>query len=240
LVKSLPPCFLLHAPLSHLKEDLRLLEEFLGDGELYRLHVRKLNGVYRVAIITRDRPGLFADIAGAFALHHLDIRMARIFTLANGVVIDVFDVASPYGEIWWPEVEETIGKALKQEIEIESQLKKTKPLVVPVKKPLKEPKITVAIDNTTSDFFTIVEVFAPDYVGLLYHLAKALTAFGLDIQRAFISNRVDLASDVFYVRTLEGEKLLEDEALQLKAYLEESLMKFCQKETASPSIQKLH
>ncbi len=240
LIETLPPCFLLHAPLEYLEEEIQLIKDFLEEEGLYRLQIRRLNGVYRVAIVTRDRPGLFADIAGAFAVHHLDIRTARIFTLSNGVVIDVFDIASPYGEIWWPEVEETIGKALHQEVDLEKLLRKTKPLVAPTLRILRETTVTVRVDNESSDFFTIVEVFAPDCVGLLYHLAKALTAFGLDIQRAFISNRVDLASDVFYVRTLEGEKLFEDEALKLKAYLEDTLMKFCQKETASPSSQKLH
>ncbi len=240
LIDILPPCFLLHAPLEHLEEELQLVEDFLAQKGPYRFQVRRLNGVYRVAVVTRDRPGLFADLSGAFALHHLDIRTARIFTLPNGVVIDVFDVTSPYGEIWWPEVEETLAKALRGEVDLPSLLRASKPLVTSRHRPVKGLELNVRVDNDSSDFFTIVEIFAPDIPGLLYHLAQALSAHGLDIQRAFVSNRVDQAFDVFYVRTLEGEKLDPDQAQELKDSLERQLLELCQKETATPSTTKLH
>ncbi len=235
LVTNLPPCFILHAPLSQISEELRLVKDFLAGQDPYRLKIKRLNGVYRVVIVTCDRPGLFADLTGAFVLHHLNICTARIFTLADGTVIDIFDVSGPYGEIWWPEVEQTIEGAIKQEIDLESLLKRAKPLMASVKKLLKSSEVSVRVDNVSSDFFTVVEIFAPDCMGLLYHLAKALTLWGLDIQRAFISNRADLASDVFYVRTLEGEKLQEEEISELKTYLEKILSKICQKEMAALS-----
>ncbi len=229
LVDTLPPCYLLHAPVEEIKQELRLLEGFRKNGGIFRFLVRRLNGVYRVLIITRDRPGLFARLAGAFALHHLDIRSARIFTLTDGTVLDVFEVAAPYGEIWWEEVQETISKTLSTEKdeELERRLKSLKPLVCTFKKPEKEPEIHVRLDNLQSDFFTIVEVFAPDKLGLLYFLAKALYRWPVNIERAFISNRADLASDVFYVRTLEGEKLPDEELPDLKAYLEGLLREIC-------------
>ena len=229
LVDTLPPCYILHAPLEEIKNELYLLEEFKKDGGLFRLLVKRLNGVYRAVIITRDQPGLFAKLAGAFALHHLDIRSARIFTLTDGTVLDVFEVAAPYGEIWWEEVQDTITRILaaEKDEELERRLKDLKPLVCAIKKPEKEPEISVRLDNLQSDFFTIIEVFAPDKLGLLYFLAKALYKWPVNIERAFISNKADLASDVFYVRTLEGEKLPDEELPDLKAYLEGLLKKIC-------------
>jgi len=227
LVEILPPCYLIHAPLPEIEEELHLVEDFRKEKGLFRLQVKRLNGHYRLTIITRDRPGLFADLAGAFALHHLDIRSARIFTFTDGTVLDVFEVAGPYGEIWWPEVEETLERVLAQKLDLETMVKEIKPLVCALKKPSKAPEITVNINNRQSDFFTIVEIFAPDRLGLLYFLAKALSSWPVDIQRAFISNRADLASDVFYVRTLEGEKLSEEELPELKTYLERLLTEIC-------------
>ncbi len=236
LVEILPPCFLLHAPLPQISEELRLIEEFRKNPSLYRIHIRRLNGSYRVIVITQDRRGLFADLTGAFVIHHLEICAARIFTLTDGTVIDIFDVASPYGDIWWPEVEQTLEKAIKQEIDLEKHLKNAKPLITSFKKLTKPSDIIVRVENISSDFFTVVEIFAPDVVGLLYYLAKALTIWGLDIQRAFISNRADLASNVFYVRTNEGEKICEEELPELKAYLEKRLFELCEKEAVKPSI----
>ncbi len=236
LIEILPPCFILHAPLFQISEELKLIEEFRREPGLYRLQIRRLNGIYRIVVVTHDRPGLFADLAGAFLLHHLDIRTARIFTLTDGTVIDIFDVASPYGDIWWPEVEHTLERAIKLEIELEKLLKNAKPLVTSFKTPIRGCDITVRVENTSSDFFTVVEIFAPERVGLLYFLAKALSTWGLDIQRAFISNRADLASNVFYVRSIDGEKISEEELPQLKNYLETRLFGLYEKEAVKELI----
>ncbi len=238
LVEILPPCYLVHAPLPEIEEELKLVGEFREGKDLFRIKVKRLNGHYRLTIITRDRPGLFADLTGAFALHHLDIRSARIFTFTDGTVLDVFEIAGPYGEVWWPEVEETLGKVLSGKLDLESLVRKIKPLVCTIRKPQKSPEIIVNLNNTQSDFFTIVEVFAPDRLGLLYFLAKSLSSWPVDIQRAFISNRADLASDVFYVRTLEGEKLAEEELPELKTYLKKLLTELCAPEGPKPLLSE--
>ncbi len=233
LIDNLPPCYLLHAPLEEIRDELFLLKDYKREKGAFRLLVKRLNGVYRAVVITQDRPGLFARLTGAFALHHLDIRSARIFTLTDGTVLDVFEVAAPYGEIWWEEVRKTIAQILSAEKdeELERRLKDLKPLVCSLRRPEKEPEIHVQLDNIQSDFFTIVEIFAPDKQGLLYFLAKALYKWPVNIERAFISNRADLASDVFYVRTLEGEKLSDEELPDLKAYLEGLLKELCPAKT---------
>jgi UTP:GlnB (protein PII) uridylyltransferase len=47
-------------------------------------------------------------------------------------------------------------------------------------------------------------------VGLLYRIASALHAEQLDIHHARIATNPDGAVDVFYVRTLAGEKVATD------------------------------
>ena len=56
-------------------------------------------------------------------------------------------------------------------------------------------------------FFSLVEVRAPDQVGLLYRIGHALHALDLDIHQARIDTHPEGALDVFYVRDLNGEKL---------------------------------
>jgi [protein-PII] uridylyltransferase len=53
----------------------------------------------------------------------------------------------------------------------------------------------------------VVEVRAPDQVGLLYRIAHALHELGLDIHQARIATHPEGALDVFYVWDLNGEKL---------------------------------
>ena len=69
----------------------------------------------------------------------------------------------------------------------------------------------VVMDNESSDFFTVIEIFAEDRMGLLYQITHTLYTLRLDIRIAKIATKGDLIADVFYVRDLEGQKV-EDKA----------------------------
>jgi [protein-PII] uridylyltransferase len=64
----------------------------------------------------------------------------------------------------------------------------------------------VLVDNESSSFFTIIEVTAWDFPGLLFKITDALFRCQLDIWVAKIATRVDQVVDVFYVRSFDGEK----------------------------------
>jgi len=65
----------------------------------------------------------------------------------------------------------------------------------------------IEIDNHTSSFFTIVEVFAEDFPGLLFSITDALFRCQLDVWVAKIATNVDQVVDVFYVRDFDGQKV---------------------------------
>ena len=79
----------------------------------------------------------------------------------------------------------------------------------------------VRIDNTSSSFFTIVEVFAYDFPGLLFSIADALFRCELDIWVAKIATKVDQVVDVFYVRDITGQKV---DAAERVAAIREAVM----------------
>jgi [protein-PII] uridylyltransferase len=59
--------------------------------------------------------------------------------------------------------------------------------------------VSVAVDNSISDTHTVVEVKAPDRVGLLYLVTRAFADEGVNIATAKIATDRDQALDVFYV-----------------------------------------
>ena len=65
------------------------------------------------------------------------------------------------------------------------------------------------MDNEASDFFTIVEVYTHDFPGLLFNVTDALFRCKLDIWIAKIGTKVDQVVDVFYVRDLDGQKIID-------------------------------
>lgn len=63
------------------------------------------------------------------------------------------------------------------------------------------------MDNESSDFFTLIEIFAEDRLGILYRITHTLFKLRLDIRVAKIATKGDLIADVFYVRDVEGQKV---------------------------------
>ena len=56
-------------------------------------------------------------------------------------------------------------------------------------------------------FFTIIEVFTYDFPGLLFAITHVLYLQGIDVRIAMAATKVDQVVDIFYVKTLQNEKL---------------------------------
>jgi [protein-PII] uridylyltransferase len=85
------------------------------------------------------------------------------------------------------------------------------------------------VDNSLSDTRTVVEVRAPDRVGLLYLVTRALAREGLNIATAKIATDLDQALDTFYTTDAAGGKIDDPERIALlRAAVVEAL------ETGSP------
>ncbi len=65
----------------------------------------------------------------------------------------------------------------------------------------------VTVDNTISPQYTIIDITAPDRMGLLFSITYALFQLRLEIHLAKITTNVDQVLDVFYVTDLTGGKV---------------------------------
>ncbi|MUM77319.1 [protein-PII] uridylyltransferase [Pseudodesulfovibrio sp. F-1] len=167
----------------------------------------------RLTLAALDRPGLFAVMAGALALHGVNILAAELFTWADGTAVDVFTVTQPPDALFldevWPRVSRSISLALTNRLDLESRLaeRRRSPLARNGLSPRLRP--LVAIHNRDSDAFTVVEVAAPDRIGFLHDMARALAAHGLSIHLAKIATIKGRAADIFHVRHRSGGRLTE-------------------------------
>ena len=66
---------------------------------------------------------------------------------------------------------------------------------------------TVRVDNTASGRSTVVEVRAPDRLGVLYRITRAFADLDLDIRSAKIDTLGHEVVDSFYLRTSSGNKV---------------------------------
>ncbi|SPD71929.1 Bifunctional uridylyltransferase/uridylyl-removing enzyme [uncultured Desulfobacterium sp.] len=187
-------------------------------GFLLDTREKPADGCWEIIFTAKDRPGVFSELAGVFALNNINILSADIYTWRDGTVVDIFRVSRPldpiHPEETWHKVEKDLENTFKGRLSLGYRLgQKARPFVSSEQiRPSRPPKVIT--DNKTSDFFTIIEVFADDRVGLLYEITQVLSALKLDIRIAKIATKADQIADIFYVRDFDGQKI-EDEG-QLK------------------------
>jgi len=110
----------------------------------------------------------------------------------------------------WPKVNSDIERAVDGKLALRARLKeraltyRTRPATAA--RPV-EPKVVV--DNYTSDVATVIEVMAPDGVGVLYRITTALLECDLDIVSAKIETLGSQVVDAFYVRDRKGNKIVD-------------------------------
>jgi [protein-PII] uridylyltransferase len=173
------------------------------------------SGTYEVTFLARDRAGLFSDVAGVMALNNINILSARIYTWRDGTAVDIFTVTPPldplHTEEIWERIKRDLAETFEGRLPLSERLEqKAEPSLLSRKKTLRR-QTQVIVDNSSSDFFTLIEVFADDRIGLLYQITHALFTLGIDIRVAKIATKGDQVADVFYVLDLEGQKALEEQ-----------------------------
>ena len=171
----------------------------------------KTGNCWEITIVALDRPGLFANIAGVLALNAINILSADIYTWRDGTAVDVLRTSSPLDGLFvqekWIKVKEDLKNVLAGKLSLESIVGNEETPRSPTGLKKLSQKPTVVVDNESSDFFTIIEVYCHDHVVLLYRITHALFELGLDIHSARIATATDQVVDVFYVRDLEGQKI---------------------------------
>ena len=180
---------------------------------------------FQVSMAALDQPGLFAVMAGVLALHDLNILSAEVLTWtglppasthgggngAGNMALDMFVVQEPaeglYLDDLWARVRRAVSYTLLGKLSLEYRLeqKRVSPLSVPSRAPKARSKVRVDFD--ASDFYTVVEIAAPDRLGLLHDLARALASLRLEVHLARIATSAGRIHDSFYVRSEDGQKL---------------------------------
>ena len=185
---------------------------------------------WEVTFLAKDRPGLFSDFAGVMALNNINILSSYIYTWRDGTAVDIFRVTRPLDPIHsdevWAKIKEDLKNTITGKLSLIYRLseKAETSLLSPNKKPSQPPRVIV--DNESSDFFSLIEIFADDHVGLLYLITHTLFSLRLDIRIAKIATNGDQIADVFYVRDLEGQKVEDkDQAVEIQEALLHQLKK---------------
>jgi [protein-PII] uridylyltransferase len=161
-----------------------------------------------VLVVARDRRGLLSQIAGALALGGISILSAQVFTTEDGIAVDLFVVEGAFDpvitEARWREFRTSLRRAVEGSISLEHRVADKRGHYPP---PKVATPLTVRVDNDASDFSTVIEVGAPDRIGLLHDITLAFAELAVDVHVAKVATFDGRVVDAFYVRDPLGRKV---------------------------------
>jgi [protein-PII] uridylyltransferase len=210
-LRRMPRAYLLNVEPARAARHFATIMPPVGANEVRAVQFEGIRpGTYELLVVAQDRSGLLSWIAGSLALAGLSILTAQVFTTEDGVAADLFEVQG----VWEPEVPERrwrefrgmLRRAVDGSISLERRVDE-KRRWYPTPKVLAP--VTVAVDNDASDFATVIEVGAPDRLGLLYDITRTFAELGLDVHLAKVATYEGRVVDSFYVRDAVGRKLSE-------------------------------
>ena len=163
-------------------------------------------------VVTRDYPHALSDICGTITSSGINIIGARIFTRTDGVIIDTFLVVDNEGNALIPaesqrefkrDIKEVIGGGIVVDKLISDYRRRWRR--VRRKAVYAPPRVRML--NDVSSRYTVIDVFATDYTGLLYDITSVLAVHDIDIHTARIGTDEDQVADAFYVQRRGGGKI---------------------------------
>jgi len=169
----------------------------------------------RLTVISPDRPGLFSRSAAVMALNGLDVLTAAAYSNDQGMALEVFQVESSRGPVInWDRVIRDLEKALDGRLALEARLRdRAETYARRPRVPIPPSTPTVTFDNELSDVATVLEVRAPDRIGVLYRITRAIAEVDLDIRSAKVQTLGPDVVDSFYLRDSAGKKVTDPDYL---------------------------
>nr|WP_302477593.1 [protein-PII] uridylyltransferase [Aeromicrobium stalagmiti] len=178
----------------------------------FTLTVEGHQGGSLLTIVTADRQGVMADLAGGLALAGLAIRSARTVTHGD-VAVSLWEVSRP--DVDPARLSDRLRPAMAGELDLAGRLE--------LASIADAADARVRLLGHVSETATVVEVRAHDRRGLVWTVCDRIASLGLSIRSAHMSTYGDEVRDVFYVVDDLGQSLDEATATGLRDALATAL-----------------
>jgi [protein-PII] uridylyltransferase len=178
----------------------------------------RFRAMTELLICAPDAQGLFSRISGAIALAGANILSAKIFTLKDGMAVELFQIQDTDGHAFdkpdrLARLSVFIHKAVTGELDLAREIARTH-LTYPSRMDVFKVPPRVFIENKASANYTVIEVGGRDRIGFLYSVTRALSDLDLQIATAHITTYGERAVDVFYVKDMFGMKIQHETKLR--------------------------
>jgi [protein-PII] uridylyltransferase len=195
----------------------------LSSGTILQLDSHQRDAVTSdLTICCNDSPGRLAMITGVMLAHRIEVLGAQVYTLDQeekvaARILDIFTVQATEHteESLWQDLARDLERALRGELSVPDLVHKhTRPSKL-TPKVIPAVEIQVKVDNDVSERFTVIEVVAPDRLGVLYAITKTFSEQGLTIHLSKVASEAGRVIDNFYVSdSCSGGKVTDEPSLE--------------------------
>ena len=191
-----------------------------------RLTLDKLDDVWGLSVVTKNRPRVFSNVCGVLSYFGMDILRGQAMSNRQNVVIDVFRIVDAdrfleLNESGPSELTRLLQDVLTGNAELAAMLKGREAAALTQRGKIRVRSL-VHFDHHYSDRYTVLEIGGANQWGLLYRISRVISAHSCDIDLVLISTEGDRAIDVFHL-TRNGAKLSPDMEQDLRADLEQAV-----------------
>lgn len=196
---------------------------FEHDGEDFVFKERELSdeGISEITAYAFNNPRVLSLLTGVMLANGVNILSLEAFTFSHGFLLVKLRVQTEAGNtLSQAGITERIASNLRDVFTGKSRVdeliaKRKRPTYLDTQKTptQKRTAAKVDIDNDVSPYFTIIDIYAHDRLGLLYDIVKCLGGQGCYVEVSKISTKVEQVVDSFYVKDIFGHKITSKDKL---------------------------
>ena len=211
VLESLPPSYMEGMSVEDIADEIALLLNPPRPGEVRHRVQTDASGRALMTVCMNDRPGTLARTAGVLAIHRASVLKAQAFSTTAGLALERFALR-PSPTTDWNAVGRDLQAAFSGRLAVDPHIERKALDYAPSERVTCEVRVLA----DASPHSTLIEVRAPDALGVLYAIAAGISDLDLDIHVAKIDTLGERVVDVFYVRTPSGAKLDEVQAFEVE------------------------
>jgi len=194
------------------------IQGHFGEPFLFQSQVDRTENVNRLLLYTVNTPRLFEQVTGVMAANQVNILAFEQFFSSRGEALLLLRVTDHRGLLLEEErridaLRRDLQEVVRGKVSMDryAQLHQNQLFWGKTAAASKPPR--VEIDNDVSAYYTVIDVYANDRIGILHDISRMIRALGLYIEVSKISTKVDQVADVFYVKDIFGHKITDSKKL---------------------------